>query len=213
MQIDLSTIDFDKLRDEFAKKVQSKNVTLRNIRQLVEEKLGQMLSQNPQRMDYYKKYQEIVSDYNCEKDRVTVESTFAKLVKLAAEMDEESQRHVREGLSEEELALFDMLVKESISKADRERLKQASKGLLKSLKDRLALMPAWTKNAATQADVKMFILDNLYASLPRPSFTNEETEVLANRIYGFVWQQGVSGSNSRYTETLAGVSQMEGLTS
>ena len=128
-------------------------------------------------------------------------------------MDEESQRHVREGLSEEELALFDMLVKESISKADRERLKQASKGLLKSLKDRLALMPAWTKNAATQADVKMFILDNLFASLPRPSFTNEETEVLANRIYGFVWQQGECGKYSRNPEGFSGVSQMEGLTS
>ena len=213
VQVDLSMIDFDKLRDEFAKKVKSKNITLSNIRQLVEEKLGQMLSQNPRRMDYYKKYQEIISDYNCEKDRATVETIFARLAKLAAEMDEESQRHVREGLSEEELALFDMLVKESISKADRERLKQASKGLLKSLKDRLALMPAWTKNAATQADVKMFILDNLFASLPRPSFTNEETEVLANRIYGFVWQQGECGKYSRNPEGFSGVSQMEGLTS
>jgi hypothetical protein len=30
-------------------------------------------------MDYYKKYQDIIADYNREKDRVTVEETFAKL--------------------------------------------------------------------------------------------------------------------------------------
>jgi type I restriction enzyme R subunit len=50
-------------------------------------------------------------------------------------------------------------------------------------------MPTWTKNASTQADVQMFILDNLYASLPRPTFTDEETDALANEIYGFVFQQ------------------------
>ena len=38
----------------------------------------QMLARNPMRMDYYKKYQEIIADYNREKDRVTVEATFAR---------------------------------------------------------------------------------------------------------------------------------------
>ncbi len=193
LQVDLSKIDFEKLRDEFAKRILRKNLVLQNIRQLVEDKLAQMLAKNPQRMDYYKEYQAIVADYNREKDRATVEATLARLVKLAAEMDQESQRHVREGLSEDELALFDMLLKENISKTDREKLKRASKGLFASLKERLASMPNWTKNATTQADVKIFILDNLYASLPRPPFTDAETEALAQRLYGFVWQQSESG--------------------
>jgi len=30
-------------------------------------------------MDYYRKYSEIVADYNRAKDRVTIEETFAKL--------------------------------------------------------------------------------------------------------------------------------------
>lgn len=192
LQVDLSTIDFEKLRDEFAKKISRKNLVLQNIRQLVEDKLVQMLAQNPQRMDYYKEYQAIIADYNREKDRTTVEATFARLIKLASAMDEESQRHVREGLSEEELALFDILLKEKISKTDREKVKQASKGLLAALKDRLASMPNWTKKAATQADVQMFILDKLYTSLPRPPFTEEETDALARRLYGFVWQQSES---------------------
>ena len=54
-------------------------------------------------------------------------------------------------------------------------------------------MPHWTRNAKTQADVKIFILDKLYASLPRPPFTDEETDALAERLYNFVWQQSESG--------------------
>jgi type I restriction enzyme R subunit len=191
--VDLSTIDFEKLRDEFANKVKRKHAALQDIRELVEKKLAAMLAQNPLRMDYYKKYQVIVADYNREKDRATVEATFASLAELVAEMDEETQRHVREGLSEDELALFDLLLKENISKSEREKVKQASKGLLVAVNQRLASMPNWTKNAATQADVQMFILDNLYASLPRPPFTEAEADSLAQRLYGFVFEQSERG--------------------
>lgn len=187
--VDLSQIDLEKLRDEFTKRVQHKHAALQDIRELVEKKLAEMLARNPKRMDYYKKYQMIVADYNREKDRATVEETFANVIKLVSEMDEELQRHVREGLSEEELTMFDMLLKEDISKADRERLKQASKGLLASIKEHLVSMPTWTKNAATQADVQMFILDHLYTSLPRPPFSDEELELLAGKLYGFMFQQ------------------------
>jgi type I restriction enzyme R subunit len=193
LKVDLSQIDFEKLRDEFAKKVKRKHAALQDIRDLVEKKLAELLARNPTRMDYYKKYQMIVADYNREKDWATVEETFAKVAKLVAEMDEELQRHVREGLSEEELTLFDMLLKENISKADREKLKQASKGLLASLKKHLATMPTWFKNATTQADVQMFILDNIHASLPRPPFTDEEAEALSTKLYEFVFQQSERG--------------------
>ena len=74
-------------------------------------------------------------------------------------------------MSEDELALFDLLFKDSISKKDRERLKQASQGLLSSLRGLLAPMPGWLQNATTQAEVRIFILDRLYESLPRPPFT------------------------------------------
>ncbi len=194
LTVDLSQIDFEKLRDEFAKKVKRKHAALKDIREIVEKKLADMLARNPGRMDYYKKYQAIIADYNREKDRATVEETFARVAKLVAEMDEELQRHVREGLSEEELTLFDMLMKDNISKTDRERLKQASKGLLASLKEHLASMPNWTKNTTTQADVQMFILDNLYASLPRPPFTDEDADSLAQRLYGFVYQRSECGN-------------------
>ena len=144
-------------------------------------------------MDYYKKYQEIIADYNREKDRATVEATFAQLVALAASLDAEQRRAAEEGLTDDELALFDLLSKANISKADRERLKQASRALLGSLQALLKPMPTWTQNTTTQAEVKVFILDNLWQSLPRPPFTDQDAEALSDRIYDYVWQRSASG--------------------
>jgi len=195
LTVDLSKIDFEKLRKEFATKVRRKHSALKDIRDVVEQKLAQMLARNPLRMDYYKKYQEIIADYNREKDRATVEATFAQLVELAAGLDAEQRRAAEEGLSDNELALFDLLFKESISKAERERLKQGSQALLAALTDLLRPMKDWTQKAATQAEVRVFILDKLYGVLPRPPFTETETEDIALRVYDFVWQQSASGRN------------------
>jgi type I restriction enzyme R subunit len=54
-------------------------------------------------------------------------------------------------------------------------------------------MNDFTQNTTTQAEVKMFILDNLWQSLPRPPFTDEETEELAAKVYDYVWQRSASG--------------------
>ena len=170
-----------------------KNAALQDIRDLVDKKLAQMLANNPARMDYYRRYQQIIAEYNREKDRATVEETFAKLVEIANSLDAEQRRAVEEGLSEDELALFDMLTRESISKADREGLKQASKSLLGALTELLKPIHDWTQNTATQAEVKVLILDKLWESLPRPPFSDDDARVLADRVYDYVWQQSASG--------------------
>ena len=169
-------------------------MALKDIREVVEKKLEQMLANNPQRMEYYRKYQEIIADYNREKDRVTVEETFARLMELANSLDAEQRRAVEEGLTENELALFDLLCKENISKKDRETLKQTSRGLLASLIDLLKPMEQWTEKEQTQAEVKVFILDRLFESLPQPPYSPEETEAVAGRVYDYVWQRGAAGA-------------------
>ncbi len=99
LTVDLSQVDFEKLRDEFASKVRRKRAPLKDIRDLVEAKLAKMLAVAPLRMDFCRKYQEIVADYNREKDRATVEATFEKLMKPAGELDAEQRRAAEEGLS------------------------------------------------------------------------------------------------------------------
>lgn len=191
---DMSTIDLVKLRDEFAKKVKRKASALEDIRQVVEKKLEQMLARNPQRMDYYKKYSEIIADYNRDKDRVTIEETFAKLVEFANELDEEDRRAAEEGLSEDEYALFSLLRKDPISKADRERVKLASRDLLAALRKLISERERWTEKEQTQAEVEVLILDTLFAGLPSPPFSIEEKESAAKRVYQHVWQQSESGA-------------------
>ncbi len=107
-------------------------------------------------------------------------------------MDAEQKRAAAEGLSENELALFDLLFKDSISRADRERLKRASQSLLAWVHAVLAGMGDWTQNASTQAEVKVAILDSLWRTMPRPPFTDDETEARAERVYEYVWQRSTS---------------------
>ncbi|MFN7991976.1 MAG: type I restriction endonuclease subunit R [Bryobacteraceae bacterium] len=193
---DLSKIDLVKLRDEFATKVRRKASAVKDIRQLVEDKLAQMVAQNPLRMDYFKKYSEIVADYNREKDRVTIEDTFAKLVDLLSSLNDEQRRAAEEGLSEEELAIFDLLKKDDLGKAERERVKQASKGLLESLRRLVVPLERWTDKEQTQAEVETFILDFIYQELPTPPFTDDEKQSIARQAYDHVWQQSIRPGSS-----------------
>ena len=137
LTFDLSEIDMEKLRDEFAKKVRHKATALQDIREIIEQKLAEMLARNPTRMDFQQKYEEIVADYNREKDRVTIEETFRRLTELVEGLDAEQKRAVEEGLSEDELAVFDLLKRDDLARTDRNRVKQASRDLLASIKARL----------------------------------------------------------------------------
>ena len=193
---DLSQIDLEKLRAEFAKKVRRKATALQDIRDIVAQKLAQMLARNPLRMDYQVKYEEIIADYNKEKDRTTVEETFRRLVELVNTLDEELRRAAKEGLGEDELALFDLLQKENLDKPSRERVKQASRDLLASLKARLAELDRFWEKEQTKAEVEVFIRDEVFASLPSPAFTPGEKEALAQSVYAHVWQQAVNGGFS-----------------
>lgn len=72
----------------------------------IEQRLQRLLRQNPLLTDFQRRYEEIVAEYNREKDRVTIEKTFEALLKIMGEMDDEESRAVREGLDEESLAVF-----------------------------------------------------------------------------------------------------------
>jgi type I restriction enzyme R subunit len=193
---DLSQIDLDKLREEFAKRVQRKATVLQDIRDLVDEKLAEMLDQNPLRMDYQLKYEQIVTDYNHAKDRTTIEDTFRELLALAKSLDEEQRRATREGLSEEELALFDILLKDGIGKADRELVKRASRELLVAVRARLAELDRFWEKEQTKADVETLILDHVYVHFPDPPFSDEEKKLIAANVYAHVWQQAVSDGSA-----------------
>jgi type I restriction enzyme R subunit len=197
LTFDLSKIDLDALRDEFAKKVRRKATALQDIRDIVEQKLTDMLARNPMRMDYQLKYEGIIADYNSEKDRTTIEETLRRLFELVQSLDEEQERAARENLSEEELAMFDLLKREELTKSDRERVKQASRDMLASIKARLAELDRFWEKEQTKGDVEAFILDEVFVKLPSPPFTPDEKKLAAENVYAHVWQQAMSGGFAR----------------
>ncbi len=194
LTFDLSQIDMAKLRDEFAKKVPHKATALRDIREIVEQKLAEMLTRNPSRRDYQEKYEEIVADYNREKDRVTIEETFRRLTALIEELDAEQKRAVEEGLNEDELAVFDLLKKDGLGKTEREKVKQSSRELLAAINARLAELDRFWEKEQTKADLQVFILNGVFDRLPTPPFTADEKEAVAADVYAHIWQQAISGA-------------------
>jgi type I restriction enzyme R subunit len=156
-----------------------------------------MLARNPMRMDYQVKYENIIAEYNSEKDRTTVEETFRRLVELVQSLDEEQARAAREGLSDEELAMFDLLKRDDLTKADRERVKQASRDMLASIKARLAELDRFWEKEQTKGEVEALILDEIFVKLPSPPFTPEEKKLVADNVYAHVWQQAMRGGFAR----------------
>ena len=193
LTFDLSKIDLDKLREEFARKVQRKATAVQDIRELVEEKLSAMLARNPMRMDFQVKYEGIIADYNSEKDRTTIEETFRRLVELVRSLDEEQERAARENLSDDELAVFDLLKRDDLTNADRERVKQASREMLKSIKNRLSELDRFWEKEQTKGEIEAFILDEIFIKLPSPPFTPYEKKKVADNVYAHVWHQAMSG--------------------
>lgn len=199
---DISHIDFDKLKAEFGANP-NKNTAVQSLKDAIEKKLRRMIAQNPLRTDFYKRYMAIIADYNRETDRVTIEKTFEELVKLVGEMGEEDQRAVREGLDEENLAVFDVLVekKDDLDTRIRNRVKKVARELLDAVKAELAKLDHWKEKRQTQAQVKQLIYDCLYSEdtgLPVDAYSDEEVKELAEVVYLHVYQQYETADESVY---------------
>ena len=104
-------------------------------------------------------------------------------------------------MSEDELALFDLLKKENLSKADREKVKLASQDLLDSVRKLIAPLERWTEKEQTQAEVEVFILDHVFQVLPTPPFTDDEKQAIAKLTYQHIWQQSVGETFSAASAT------------
>ena len=83
---------------------------------------------------------------------------------------------------------------EQLHKADREKVKQASRELLSEIQARLAELDRFWEKEQTKGEVKTFILNEIYWKLPTPPYTQEEKELVADSIYGHVWQQAVGNA-------------------
>lgn len=185
-RFDISGIDFDLLRREFAK-VKNQNLLMRDLEEIIQLKLDRMLFTNPERINYYERYQKIIDDYNSEQDRATIEKTFMDLMDLADKMNREEQRYVREGFkSDEELTLYDMLFRNDLNKNDIKKLKAVAAELLDKIKAKISEYDHWTDKQETKAAVDNLIRDTLWAELPE-CYDEASIWGYRQRIYEYVY--------------------------
>jgi type I restriction enzyme, R subunit len=159
---DISKIDFDRLRQEFQHS-SAPNTTVQNLRAAVEQRLRRLIAQNPLRTDFQEHYDQIVREYNQEKDRFTIERTFEELLRFVEELDEEQARAIREGLDEESLALYDLLMKPSLTPKEIAQIKKVAVELLSTLKEEKLAVDQWRDKEATRDAVRSTIFDFLYS--------------------------------------------------
>ena len=185
-QFDISKIDFDLLRREFAK-AKKKNLVMKDLNELIRVRLDSMLFNNPDRIQYDERYQAIIEDYNSQQDRATIEKTFDELMQLVKDMDQEEQRYVREGFSsDEELSLYDLLFSENLSKQDIQKLKGVAADLLQKVKAKIAELDHWTDKQETKAAVDNLIRDTLWSELPS-CYDEPSISRYRQKIYEYVY--------------------------
>ena len=185
-QFDISGIDFELLQREFAKS-KRKNLVMRDLEALIQERIASLLFSNPNRINYYEQYQKIIEAYNQEQDRSAIEKTFMDLMDLAQSMSQEQQRYVREGFSsDEELSLYDMLFRDDLSKADIKKIKEVAVSLLTKVKEKISQLDHWTDKQETQAMIQVLIRDTLYCELPE-CYDDPSIAYYRKQIYEYVY--------------------------
>lgn len=162
---------------------------MKDIQDLLQERITQMLAHNPRRINFYEKYQEIIREYNQEQNRVTIEQTFEELMQLSQKLTEEEIRYVREGFeNDEQLSMYDVLFKENLSKEDIKKLKKVAVDLLAKIKDLIENMDHPFDKRETKATIIIAIRDTLWNELPE-SYSDESINYYKDAVYNYVCQR------------------------
>jgi type I restriction enzyme R subunit len=97
--LDLSKVNFQELATRF----------LKSDRQNIELERVRVIRLNDKRNDFIDKFQRLIDEYNAGSKEHR--RFHRKLVELSKDLSEQDRRHVRENLSEQELAIFDLLTR------------------------------------------------------------------------------------------------------
>ncbi|MEY4749424.1 MAG: hypothetical protein RIQ60_1638 [Pseudomonadota bacterium] len=188
---DLSKVNVDKLREEF-KRTEYKNIQIADLQAFLQHKLVAMLSQNSSRQGFAQRLQKVIDAYNA--GATATENYYDELTAFAQDLKEESERHIREGLTEDELELFDLLRKDPLTQEETQRVKLAAKHLLKRLVDESpkVLVQDWHQNSQTQKQVRAEIERVLDQDLPE-SYDRTAFKQQCNNVYDLILEYAIAG--------------------
>ena len=198
--VDLSTLDFDKLKAAFAK-TPRKNTLTYNLQQAIEKKLQQMLKENPLRLEFYERYKEIIADYNAGKTLENTVKAFENLNDFIKDLTVEEQRAVRENLEDQEaLAIFDLLREgKELEGKELKQVKKVARETLDKLKAEKLKIERWRESRQITAQVKGMIYDNLLW-LPEDAYTDEDVSLKTVSVYQHIYSNYYGGGKSVYQQ-------------
>lgn len=196
--IDLSGLNFELLEKHFLKS-HNKNAIVQSLKDKIENQLKQMVERNPLRVDYYLRYQEIIEEYNRGKDAVTIEETFKKLIEFVNSLTEEEIDAKREGLTDEQKAIFDLLRQEKkLTQSEKDQIKNIAIELLRELKREKLKVEHWADKSVTAAAVFTTVSSILFKELPYPTYETHDIDLKTNLVYEHLKQQYYGGGVSIY---------------
>jgi type I restriction enzyme R subunit len=157
-----------------------------------------MLRANKSRVDFLEKFQLMIEEYNA--GSKNIEQFFAELMAFAQNLSDEEKRGIAEGLTEEELALFDILTKPEpkLSRKEEDEVKNVAKTLLQTLK-REKLVLDWREKQQARAAVRKTIGRTLASALPSV-YTEDMRNAKSDRAYAHIYDGYFGAGRSIYQD-------------
>ncbi|MGI8457364.1 MAG: type I restriction endonuclease subunit R, partial [Propionibacteriaceae bacterium] len=179
--INLSQIDFEGLAAKFAGRERAETDRLAQL--LRQQAIG-AATRNPSRYELVERIEQLISDYNA--GSVNIDEYLRRLIELSQTLTEEEERSVREGLTEEELAIFDLLTQPDpvLTDDEREQVKASAKKLLDHLHDKL--VQDWRRKVDVKNDVDSTIRRVLDQALPVTPYTLDIFKLKVQLVFDHV---------------------------
>ncbi len=206
-QLDLSQIDFEQLAEQF--NTEHKRTQAEKLKGAINRKLKEMVQLNKSRIDLQEKFEQMIAEYN--EGHISEDRHFEDIFDFLNVLSEEEQRADSEELSEEELAVFDLLTKPEphLTVPQREEVKTSVKNLLDKLK-RKNLVLDWRKQQQLRAQTELTVQTILDEGLPE-TYTQELFEKKWKAVYQHVYESYYGEGRNIYTET-ANIQKQDNIT-
>jgi type I restriction enzyme R subunit len=191
-RVDLSDIDFEKLASLFDT---NPKVATERMREAAEEKVKQMAEANPTRVNLVERLEKLVAEYNA--GSIDAEKFFEGLKAFIATLDDEEQRAAREELTEEELAVFDLLTtpEPKLTKAQEQEVKKVARGLLEKLQGLVDAVD-WMRGQETRGAVQWAIKVGLN-ELPEDPYPKDLWDAKVDQVWDFVLKRYSDKASTR----------------
>ncbi len=189
--INLNEIDWEALAQKFANGF--KRTEAEKLRNSVAAKVEALARLNPSRTEWVERFQALIDSYNA--GSLNVEEFFKQLVAFTQDLNEEERRTLAEGLTEEQLAIYDLIMRPAPELTDAERLqvKKVAEHLLEVLKSEKLVLD-WRKEQRARAAVRLTVeveLDQLPAAFTTEQF-HQKCDIVYRHVFDSYWDDGRS---------------------